>query len=225
MRRRKFIKVVASSTLPFFTGCASRRVDHWHVFLRSERIQTPEQEREVLDKARLDWTKDGRVRVLFAEGTPYERGYQHGALLRDEVRDNLGFLYKSALKQFHSAEFFAEAYERFRPYLSDEYVEEMHGLAHGSRLPIEMIHHIHALPSISEWGGRKRMKKVIKKMMAGALGTSCSNFSLSPQSTSDGQFYSVRILDWGLHRISKLHEYPLIAVSIPDKGVPSANIG
>jgi hypothetical protein len=35
----------------------------------------------------------------------------------------------------------------------------------------------------------------------------------------------VRILDWGLHKISKLHEYPLITVTVPEKGVASANIG
>ena len=225
MRRREFLRLLTASSAPLITGCALTRVDLMHVFLRSERIWTPEQEQEVLAKARLGWTDDGRIRVLYAKGTPYERGYQHGALLRDEVQDNLGYLYEKAVDKFHSAEFFAEAYERLRPHIPDEYIEEMHGLAHGSRLPLEVVHHVHALPSISEWGGRKRLRKVIKKMVAGTLGTSCSNFSMTPQATADGKFYSVRILDWGLHRISKLHEYPLIAVNVPDHGVPSANVG
>ena len=63
-------------------------------------------------------------------------------------------------------------------------------------------------------------------MMEGVYGTSCSNFSASGDSTPDRKMYTVRVLDWGLHKISKLHEYPLITVLVPEAGgIPSANIG
>jgi hypothetical protein len=104
-------------------------------------------------------------------------------------------------------------------------MEEMHGLAHGSRLPINVIHAIHAVPSISEWGGKKEIKKVVERMMDGTLGTSCSNFAFKGKSSADGKMYAVRVLDWGIYKLSKLHEYPLIHVSVPDKGIASANIG
>ncbi|MCB0325237.1 MAG: hypothetical protein KDD69_16755, partial [Bdellovibrionales bacterium] len=84
---------------------------------------------------------------------------------------------------------------------------------------------LHILPSIGEWGGKREIKKVLKQMMAGELGTSCSNLSVSRDATADGEMYAVRILDWGLHRISKLHQYPLITVGIPDRGHPYCNIG
>jgi len=122
-------------------------------------------------------------------------------------------------------ELFAEAYERMRPFISQEYVDEMHGLAHGSRLPLEMVHAVHALPELTEWGGKKKIKQTVKGMMEGIIGTSCSNICANGSATKDGRMYTVRILDWGLHRISKLHEYPLLTINVPDHGIPSCNIG
>jgi hypothetical protein len=163
--------------------------------------------------------------VLFVSGTPYERGYQHGVLLREEVRDNLLTMYKKVLNKFRYEELLEESYERQRSFIPQEYIDEMHGLAHGARIPLKVVHAIHALPEITEWGGKKKLKKVIKDMMEGVYGTSCSNFAASSTATADGKMYTVRILDWGLHKLSKLHEYPLITISIPEKGIPSANVG
>jgi hypothetical protein len=179
----------------------------------------------ILSKAKVGWTEDGLVRVIYVSGTAYERGYQQGALLRDEVRDNLLTMYNRVLDKYHFEELLEEAYERQRPFIPQDYIDEMHGLAHGARLPLRVVHGIHALPEITEWGGKKRYKQLIKDMMAGVYGTSCSNFCADKSATSDGKMYTVRVLDWGLHKVSKLHEHPLITVNIPDKGIPSANIG
>jgi isopenicillin-N N-acyltransferase like protein len=207
------------------TGCGFWRVDLWSPYLRSEHITSPEIEQEILKKARLSFSEDGRVRILHVKGSHYEMGYQHGALLREEVRDNLMTMYKNAVDTFHTPEIFAEAYERFRPYLPQAYVDEMHGLAHGSKLPLHVIHAIHALPSLTEWGGKKTLKDVVKRMMSGEFATSCSNFSVANRATADKAQYVVRILDWGLHKISKLHEYPLLLVAEPEEGIPFVNIG
>jgi hypothetical protein len=136
-------------------------------------------------------------------------------------------MYNNTLDKFHYEEILAEAYERQRPFIPQEYIDEMHGLAHGARIPLKVVHAIHALPEVTEWGGKKKIKKVLKDMLDGVYGTSCSNFAASGPATSDGKMYTVRVLDWGLHRISKLHEYPLITVTLPEagKGIPSANIG
>lgn len=207
------------------SGCGYFRIDPDHYLVRSDVITSVEQEKEIVSRAKVGWTDDGKVRVLYVSGTPYERGYQQGVLLREEVRDNLLYLYDKLLSKYHFEELLFEAYERQRPYIPQEYVEEMHGLAHGSRLPLKVIHGIHALPEISEWGGKKRLKEVIKNMMNGAYGTSCSNFAASGPATADGSMYTVRILDWGLHKISKLHEYPLLTVNVPKEGIPSVNVG
>ena len=217
--------LIAALAVALLSGCGYLRVDPLHPLIRSDVITSVEQEREILSRASVGWTDDGRIRVLYVSGTPYERGYQQGVLLRREVQKNLRFLYEQGKKKFHTEELFAEAYERLRPFVPQEYIDEMHGLAHGSRLPLHVVHAIHALPTITEWGGKKRIKQVIKDMIAGDLGTTCSNIGAQGAATKDGEMYAVRVLDWGLHRISKLHEYPLITISRPEKGYVSANIG
>jgi isopenicillin-N N-acyltransferase like protein len=215
----------------YLPACAYFRADPWHYSIRSDIITTPEKEKEILSKAKLSWTSDGRVRVIYLEGTAYERGYQQGALLRNEVRDNLEYLYKEAVKKFYFAELFDEAYERMRPFISQDYVDEMQGLAHGSRLPLSLIHAIHALPEVGEWDKKKELRAILKKMIAGEYATSCSNISVTGAASGDGNQYTLRVLDWGLHRISKLHQYPLIAIHKPvseiseNNGIVHANIG
>ncbi|MFN8392218.1 MAG: C45 family peptidase [Bdellovibrionota bacterium] len=226
MQRRHFLKLLPASLLPAVAGgCAVLRVDPYHVLIRSPYIDTPEREQEILSRGKVEWTNDGRIRVLTCRGTAYERGYQHGKLLRAEVNDNIGFLYEQAVRKFRSPELLAEIYERMRPYIPQDYVEEMHGLAHGARMPLHVIQAAHILPELGEWSGKKHIKKVLDQMLAGDLATSCSNLCAGGQATADGSFYAVRILDWGMHRISKLHQYPLIAINYPERGIPSANIG
>jgi len=194
-------------------------------YIRSEIVTSPEREQEILAKAKLGWTSDGRIRVLYVKGSPYERGYQHGALLREEVQKNLGYFYKRAVSKFHGTQIFEEAFERMRPHIPEEYMQEMQGLAHGAKLPLALIHHIHVLPEIGEWSGKNKIREVLRKMMAGEFATTCSNLASQAGASADGEMYVMRILDWGLHRISRLHEFPLIAINIPEHGVPSANIG
>lgn len=228
MKRRAFLRLSAAA-VPMISGCSFLRVDPWHPMVRSDQILSMMDEKRILAPARLTTTEDGKIRVLYVKGSGYDRGYQQGVLLRKEISDNIGWMYKKAVKKFYFEELFAESYERQRPYIPQEYVDEMHGLAHGAKMPLHVIHGIHALPEIGEWGGKKAVKKVIKGMMAGEpeenWGTSCSNFAAFPKATGDGEFYTVRILDWGLHRIAKLHQYPLITVNVPESGVPNCNIG
>lgn len=228
MNRRTFLTAGGASLLSVLGGCkylSYLRVDPDHFLIRSPYIHSVEQEREILSRARLERTADRRVRVLYTQGTPYEIGYQHGALLRDEVQQNIGYLYKRAVSTLRSEEILSEAYERMRPWIPREYIDEMHGLAHGARLPLHVVHNIHILPDVGEWGGKKRIKKIINEMRAGLYATTCSNVALDGPASKDGSLYAVRILDWGLHRVSRLHEFPLIHVSRPQNGVPYANLG
>ena len=176
-----------------------------------------------MSRAKLDWTADGRVRVLYTQGTPYEEGYQQGKLLRKEVQDNIGFIYEQGVKKFRFAEFFAEVWERMRPFMPQAYIDELHGLAHGARMPLHVLQHAHIFPDFGEWGGKKKLKKVIDQMLAGTLATTCSNFAVNRSATADGKHYAVRVLDWGMHKISHLHHYPLFHVSVPNEGLPSCN--
>lgn len=223
--KKKFTVIVLSLLTMLLSACNYLRLDLMHPYIRSPYINSPEQEAAVLAKASLGWTADGRVRVLTLKGSPYEMGYQHGALLREEVQDNLGYLYAKAVDKFHGEEILEEVYERMRPYIPEDYVQEMAGLAHGSRLPLKVIHGVHALPELGEWGGKKQVKQVLDKFLSGEYATSCSNLCASGAATPDNNFFSVRILDWGLHKVSKLHKYPLLAVAYPDGKIPFVNIG
>lgn len=223
LSRRHLLSLSTLSALA--SGCGFWRIDPWHPFLRSEYIHTPEQELEVLSRCSTHQTSDGRVRVLKVNGSPYEMGYQQGALLREEVRESLLSMWDNVLDVYYFEEFFDEAYEQLRPFIPQAYVDEMHGLAHGAKLPLRVIHALHALPEMSEWGGKKRIRKLIKEMMAGELVTSCSNLSAQPEATADGKMLTVRILDWGLYKISKLNEYPQITEYNPPGGLRYANVG
>lgn len=207
------------------SGCGYLRIDPWHPLIRSDVLENMDDHKRIVDKARLEWTADGKMRVLYVSGTPYERGYQQGVLLRDEIQENVNYIYRRSISKFGFQELFDEAYERMRPFIPQEYIDEMHGLAHGSKMPLSVIHGFHALPSITEWGGKRKIKEIVNQMMEGALGTSCSNLALNTGATADGAFYAVRILDWGLHRISRAHEFPLITINVPETGFASANIG
>lgn len=225
---RPLQSILALAGLFYLTGCGYLgylRVDPMHPLIRSDVLLTPEQEQEVVSRAKLGWTQDGQVRVIYLKGSPYERGYQYGRLLREEIQDNMGFLYRQAVAKFRSAELFAEAYERMRPFISQEHIDEMHGLAHGARLPLEVVHHIHVLADLGEWGGKKKLKKIVDQMVAGDLATMCSNMASFGAASDNGELYAVRVLDWGLHKVSRLHRYPIIAVNIPNNGIPFANIG
>lgn len=223
--RKKFVKSAIVVALLSTLGCGYLRIDPMHVLIRSDNIKSLAEEEAILKKARLSRTEDGKIQVLFVSGTPYERGYQHGALLREQVQDNLTSLYDGLKSRYHFEELFAEAFERMRPFIPEEYMQEMHGLAHGSKLPLHIIHAIHAIPSITEWGGKKEISKTVNMMMDGSLATSCSNFAFTGAASADGNLYSVRVLDWGIYRLSRLHQYPLITINLPEHGIPFANIG
>lgn len=188
-----------------------------HPLIRSSEFSSEAEMVAVVSRARLERTEDGRIRVLYVHGTPYERGFQHGYLLRDEIHAHIPYLYRQMKQRFLSEEFFDEVYERARPYIPEAYVQEMHGLAHGAELPLRVVHAIHILPMLTEWGGRKELLRKVED-----LGTSCSNLGARG---ADGTFYALRVLDWGVHRISKLHDYPLITVGRGDDTLSFANIG
>ena len=226
MNRRTFLKVLPAATVPLAAaGCGILNIDPYNVMLRSPVIDSLEKEQQILSKAKLGETDDGRIRTICVSGTPYEMGYQQGKLLRTEVNENIGFLYEQTVRKFRFEELLAEIYERMRPFIPQDYVDEMHGLAHGARMPLHVIHYIHILPELGEWSGKKKLKKVLDQMLAGQMAQTCSNLCAGSGATADGNFYAVRILDWGMHRLSKLHKYPLITVGVPDNGIAWANIG
>lgn len=145
------------------------------------------------------------VRILHLNGSYYDMGYQHGALLSDEIQENLraqlpyfedhGFPYDNILNTWHIMD----------DYLPDEYKEEMRGLADGSGLSFDEIAVLNTMPAL------------FNHMF------SCCEISIWGDATTDGKLYHARSLDWSLtvpdpETGVNLHENIVLFVRNPEYG-------
>ncbi len=181
---------------PFFSFFWNPAVDHH-----------PRPEEQRADKGEL--VRIAGYPVLRLRGSPYERGYQHGLLLREEVRANvqgfLSYIYREfPLGKYGTQALLDYAYGRFRPYIPNSYQEEMQGLADGAGLPLRDIHRVHAAPELFELRGL----------------VSCASFAAFGRATLDGRLYHIRNLDWIFQ--AGVQRYPLLLV-YPEDGI--VNIG
>lgn len=84
--------------------------------------------------------RDG-LRILYLSGTPYELGYQHGILLREQVRARIrnhvwgGLIGEGRVSHFLLLRHAREMSSR----VPSEYREEMAGLAHGAMVPYSEV--------------------------------------------------------------------------------------
>jgi isopenicillin-N N-acyltransferase like protein len=147
--------------------------------------------------------------VLHLKGTPWEMGYQHGALLKESVRQNMHNLLTvkgdralvefagMKLKPRHLIDIIVRIQNKYVP---KKYFEELDGLAAGSGLKVSDIRAANFIPELFH----------------------CSGFALMNSATKDGTLYHGRVLDyavdWGLQ------EHAVVIVAEPDGGIPYVNI-
>ncbi len=199
-------------------SCASVPVNDLPLYQRSMVIMDETTADETLAKASMETITEPGVmplRVLYLKGSPYEMGFQHGALLRDEVQA----MYASILgkvKLMVSEDMMDEVYDLMAPYIPVEEQEEMRGLAHGAGVPLRVVHWFHSIPEVSEYGGKKRFSKGFK-------GISCSNVAAFGSATADGELYHLRVLDW--MRKLGVQQRPAILVHQPKEGFASTTFG
>lgn len=181
------------------------------LYQRSVVVTDPGTEARIISQASLVETNDtatNNIKILFMKGTPYEIGFQHGKLLREDIQANISQIIR-LVKLYASDDIMDEVYDLMDPYIPREEKEEMRGLAHGANLPLRVIHWFHCIPEVSEYGPKKRFRRNFKA-------TSCSNVVAFGNATMDGQIYHLRILDW--IRDLGAQKYPVIMVRQPDKG-------
>ena len=182
---------------------------------RSMVIDSPADAERILSKARMTETDDpsvNHIKVLYLSGTPYEMGFQHGRLNYTDVRANVKHIVGLA-KHYAHEDIMDEVYDLMAPHIPIEEKEEMRGLAHGANLPLRVIHWLHCIPEVSEFGPKERLSKKFKS-------TFCSNMVAFGKATADGALYQMRVLDW--IRQLGAHKYPVILVHQPDQGNTSA---
>ncbi len=147
--------------------------------------------------------------VLHLKGTPYEMGYQHGALLKDSIRQNLEYMIKvrgdKALITVSGVEVKPAALIRSiiaiqKPYVPKKYFEELQGLSDASGLEMDLVRVGNFIPELFH----------------------CSGFAVMNSATKDGTLYHGRVLDYAIDW--KLQEHAVVIVAEPAGGIPFVNV-
>jgi hypothetical protein len=146
--------------------------------------------------------------VLHLKGSPYEMGYQHGALLRDHCRENLHFLlYEKGDMEVELGPI------RVRPrvaidgivaiqkkHVPPKYFSELEGLAAGAELQTKDVYAGNFIPEMFH----------------------CSGFALMNSTTRDGTLYHGRVLDYACDW--RLQDHAVLIVAEPEGEIPFVNV-
>lgn len=152
--------------------------------------------------------------VLHLKGTPYEMGFQHGRLLREQVRAMAQRILHNQDDLGKSAEY--QAYLMMRPLMHDllrphipaRFKEEMRGLADGAEVPYADVEAANLFPEAFH----------------------CSGIALRGAATKGGALYHVRILDYmtrlGLQDVALVIVHQPTTDGAPEGGLRSwINVG
>jgi hypothetical protein len=147
--------------------------------------------------------------VLHLKGSPYEMGYQHGALLKEHVRQNLHNLLQvradvplaeAGPLKVRPRDLIRTIIEIQKEHVPEKYFEEMRGLAAGAEIDLDDARMANFIPELFH----------------------CSGFAIMGSATKDGTLYHGRVLDyaidWGLQ------EHAVLIVAEPDGGIPFVNV-
>ncbi len=163
------------------------------------------------------------TRVLIVQGEPYEMGYQHGRLLKDEVTEICkrvlmiaraaqvsGFVkmmgalgderFAEKTKDYFNGNV-EEAFKRTEPYIDKRFREEMRGLADGAGLPVKDVELCNIFPELFH----------------------CSGFALMGNATRGGRLYHGRILDYMTE--AGLQDYAVMTIARPEGFNAFATVG
>ncbi len=150
-------------------------------------------------------------RVLHLKGTPYEMGYQQGALLKDDIKELVHFLFDVKAKELkikvagkevqpNARAIIAGIAAGQKKFVPARFFEELKGVADGAGMTVEDITVANFIPEMFH----------------------CSGFALSGSATKDGTLYHGRILDYGCDW--RLQEHAVLTIAEPDGKIPFVNV-
>lgn len=149
-------------------------------------------------------------RVLHLKGTPYEMGYQQGALLKDDIRELVHFLFEVKAKELKAEvgginlvnpkRAIGGIAATQKKHVPARFYEELRGLADGAGIPLQDAIDANFIPEMFH----------------------CSGFALSGSATKDGTLYHGRILDYGCDW--RLQEHAVLTVAEPEGKIPFVNV-
>jgi hypothetical protein len=143
------------------------------------------------------------ITILHVNGTHYEMGYQHGWYLREAVQQNLrAFRHFSEL----SYEMLLEIWCQMEPYVPQQYIDEIQGLADGANVTFNDV--VAAYMDIV-WGDR-----------------GCFGFAAWGPATKDGSIIHTRSFDLPFNIKDPesgryVHENHVLIIRHPDDGIAS----
>lgn len=114
---------------------------------------------------------DGQ-KILLLQGTPYEIGYQHGSLLKDDVKVMVETVIKRCEEE--KSGFLQRAWDATNKYIPERYKEELKGLADGAGLSLKDVELANVFPELFH----------------------CSGIAVFGKATKDGELLHGRILDY-----------------------------
>jgi hypothetical protein len=149
-------------------------------------------------------------RVLHVKGSPYEMGFQQGALLKDDIRALVDFLFNEkakaitievgGVKLLNPKRAIAGIAATQRKFVPARFYEELRGVADGAGMDVQDVIVANFIPEMFH----------------------CSGFALSGSATKDGALYHGRILDYGCDW--KLQDHAVLTVAQPDGRIPFVNV-
>ncbi len=142
---------------------------------------------------------DSQLPVVVVRGTSYTMGRQLGALIGDQMRAFIPTAMAGIREELRvSEEDLREVWARTAAFTDDRVEQELAGLADGAGMRLSLLQAIHAVPLLMPY--------------------SCSSIAAWGKATEGDHLYQTRNLDWSLE--VKAHEFPVIVVYVPDKGIP-----
>jgi hypothetical protein len=204
-------------------------------WLGSTTVDEDDRGRKVFGRASLE--RRGGLSVLKLRGSCYEMGYQHGALLRDEIRDGAVPFFARATENFAPfknmnplVRYFTAKYfdwTIFRPLLKfspPDCLAELKGVADGSGLDFATVFRGNLLSELN----MNLVKVMEKKALSGEAPlveaqAGCTSFAAFGDATPDGKLVMGRNTDysggglWDTHQTVMFYE--------PEDGYNFTNIG
>ncbi|HEV3023422.1 MAG TPA: C45 family peptidase [Pirellulales bacterium] len=148
-------------------------------------------------------------RVLHVTGSAYDMGYQHGALLKEHIRDNMHYLFEVKAKEqklkflgleLEPKDLVGRIADHERKFIPDRFVRELEGLADGAGLDLDDVVAANFIPELFH----------------------CSGFAIMNSATRDGTLYHGRVLDYSIDW--KLQEHAVLVIAQGEGRVPFVNV-
>jgi isopenicillin-N N-acyltransferase-like protein len=203
------------------------------VALRGMKV-TAEGDRMVFGDARME--KSGGLYILHLKGSPYEIGYQHGVLLRDEVNKGAVRFYADIINGGRDVPFslkvwLLKKFLEWKVYVPSEksqprnILEELKGIADGSGVPYDIIfranHHTAPLMVMTPVFAKDNVEAFGKQGIK--LTSACSSFAALGVNTRDGKIIVGRNTDY--LGVTLWPKYQTVLFVTPKEGYAHVKIG